>query len=119
MTQTTLHEALQRFEQGKMTRSEASALMVHLMQTQPDTAQRYTAQINALIAGGFIYQRLGIWCARRVGGRPRKAKDTKPREALTLRIDADMVAALDAHPLRRFMSRNDLIAFLLSGALKR
>ena len=118
MTQTTLHEALQRFEQGKMTRSEASALMVHLMQTQPDTAQRYTPQINALIADGFIYQRLGIWCARRMGGRPRKAKDTKPREALTLRIDADMVAALDAHPLRRFMSRNDLIAFLLSGALK-
>ena len=80
--------------------------------------QQSADNLNALIDGGFIYQRLGIWCARRMGGRPRKAKDTKPREALTLRIDADMVAALDAHPLRRFMSRNDLIAFLLSGALK-
>lgn len=118
MTPTTLHEALQQFEQGQMTRSEAAALMVHLIQTQPATAQRYTAQINALIAGGFIYQRAGIWCARRMGGRPRKAKDATPREALTLRIDAEMVAALDAHPLRRFMSRNDLIAFLLAGALK-
>jgi hypothetical protein len=117
MTQT-LHEALQRFEHGHMTRSEAAALMVHLMQTQPDIAQRYTHHINALIDGGFIQQRNGIWYARRMGGRPRKATTTKPRETLTLRIDADMVAALDNHPLRRFMSRNDLIAFLLGGALK-
>ena len=118
MTQTTLHEALQQFEHGQMTRSDAAALMVHVMQTQPAIAQRYTAQINGLIAGGFITQRGGMWVAVKRGGRPRKAKDAKPREALTLRIDADMVAALDAHPLRRFMSRNDIIAFLLAGALK-
>lgn len=117
MTNDTLTTALQRFEQGQMTRTQAAALLVHLIHHQPQTAQRYTAQINALIDGGHIIQRDGVWHARKAGGRPRKAKDTRQR--LTLYIDADTVAALDAHPLARYMSRNDVILFMINGALRK
>jgi hypothetical protein len=110
-----IQTALQAFEQGHMTKYEAASLMVHLIQAMPDVAPRYAAQINALIQAKYIQQRNGIYFARRPGGRPR---NKKPAIQTTLRIDPETLAAIDAHPLARFMSRNDLILFLLQGALK-
>lgn len=111
-----LHDAIQAFENNQMTPYDAAALMVHLIQHRPDLAQRYTGHINALIQAGHIRQRAGAYYARRPGGRPRKRKDTIKT---TLRIDPDTLAAIDAHPLARFLSRNDLILFLINGALKK
>jgi hypothetical protein len=118
-----INEALEVFEAGHMTRTEAAVLLAWLIHNDPHRAAAYNDAINGLIQTGHLRRNDGgAWVAdqptkpRNRGGRPR---GSKPRQRLTVSLDPAMVAELDAHKLARYMSRNDLIVFLLRFGLDR
>jgi hypothetical protein len=118
-----INEALEVFEAGHMTRTEAAHFLVWLMQHDPQRAAAYNDAVNGLVLSGHLRRNDGgAWVAeqptkpRNRGGRPRGGK---PRQRLTVSLDPAMVAELDAHKLARYMSRNDLIVFLLRFGLDR
>jgi hypothetical protein len=118
-----INEALEVFEAGHMTRTEAAHFLVWLMQHDPQRAAAYNDAVNGLALSGHLRRNDGgAWVAeqptkpRNRGGRPRGGK---PRQRLSVSLDPAMVAELDAHKLARYMSRNDLIVFLLRFGLDR
>lgn len=118
-----INEALEVFEAGHMTRTEAAHFLVWLMKHDPQRAAAYNDAVNGLALSGHLRRNDGgAWVAeqptkpRNRGGRPRGGK---PRQRLSVSLDPAMVAELDAHKLARYMSRNDLIVFLLRLGLDR
>lgn len=115
--------ALQVFEAGHMTRTEAARVLAWLLHYDPQRAAVYGEAIHGLIQSGHLARtEAGAWIAndipprRNRGGRPR---GHKARQRITLYLDPAMVAELDGHKLARYVSRNDLITMLLRAGLDR
>lgn len=109
--------ALATFASGHLTRSEAAALFVWIIEHDPNRATQYTDAINGLIQSGHIANVQGRWVTAaptRKQGRPRGRKVT---QRVVVYLDPSMVAELENHRLASVVSRNDLIKLLLRFAL--
>lgn len=116
-----LTTAAAALDAGHMTRYEAAQFLAHIINHGNDPlCQRYQARITELCATRDLVQHTttGAWYAvdqtKRArlnpGGRPRK---TKPVARLTITIDADLLADLDAIVARGVITRNAMIKMLI------
>lgn len=109
-----IDNALQALELGHLTRYQAADVLTWVMNNDPQRANIYTQHINALIRAGDIIQKGAAWVAvdttKKKGGRPRGRRD---RQRVAVYLPPELVAALDAHPLARYQTRNALIAMAI------
>jgi len=120
---TNIETARIALEAGHMTRHEAARFMADLINNNHVAlCQLYQARIHELTAAGYLvrHEATGAWFAidptkpRRVnaGGRPRK---NKPVARLSITIDADLLADLDAIVARGVITRNAMIKMLIKA----
>ena len=118
---TNIETARIALDAGHMTRHEAARFMADLINNNHTAlCQRYQARIHELTAAGYLarHEATGAWFAIdptkpprvNAGGRPRKNKAVA---RLSITIDADLLADLDAIVARGVITRNAMIKMLI------
>ena len=120
---TNIETARIALDAGHMTRHEAARFMADLINyNHTALCQRYQARIHELTAAGYLarHDATGAWFAIdptkpprvNAGGRPRKNKAVA---RLSITIDADLLADLDAIVARGVITRNAMIKMLIKA----
>ena len=120
---TNIETARIALDAGHMTRHEAARFMADLINyNHTALCQRYQARIHELTAAGYLarHEATGAWFAIdptkpprvNAGGRPRKNKAVA---RLSITIDADLLADLDAIVARGVITRNAMIKMLIKA----